>query len=77
MTHQTGRVAWFNNLKGYGFLSYSGAPPVFCHHSAIRRDGYSTLHEGELVEFDVIEGKMGPEAENVVVPKDSSPLTEQ
>jgi CspA family cold shock protein len=62
----TGKVAWFNNAKGFGFLSREGAPDVFVHFSAIQSDGYKSLKEGDRVEFDVIQGAKGPQADRVV-----------
>ena len=61
-----GKVAWFNNAKGYGFLSYPDAKDVFCHFTAIQRDGYKSLKEGEPVAFDIVQGDHGPQAANVV-----------
>ena len=63
----TGTVKWFNDSKGYGFLTRDdGEKDVFCHHSAIQGEGFKTLVEGALVEFDVRQGNKGPAAENVV-----------
>jgi CspA family cold shock protein len=64
MAH-VGKVAWFNNAKGYGFLTSDSGVDVFCHYSAIQLDGYKTLNEGDRVEFDVIKGDKGPQADNV------------
>jgi len=61
-----GRVKWFNNSKGYGFIAREDGPDVFVHYSAIRGEGYKSLHEGEEVEFEITEGPKGPQAENVV-----------
>jgi len=62
-----GKVKWFNNQKGYGFIEQSdGRPDVFVHYSAIQEEGYKSLKEGQLVEFDLIEGPKGPQAENVI-----------
>ena len=61
-----GTVKWFNNQKGYGFIASETGTDVFVHHSAIQGDGYKTLNEGETVEFELGEGKKGPQAENVV-----------
>ena len=60
-----GKVAWFNNAKGYGFLTHPAAKDVFCHYTAIQKDGYKSLKEGEAVEFDVVQGDHGPQAANV------------
>ena len=61
----TGKVAWFNNAKGYGFLSHDNGPDVFCHFTAIQEEGYKSLKEGEPVEFDVVEGEKGQQADQV------------
>ncbi len=60
-----GKVAWFNNAKGFGFLSRDEGPDVFCHYTAIKEDGYKSLKEGEPVEFDVIDGEKGRQADQV------------
>ena len=63
----TGTVKWFNDSKGYGFVTRDdGEKDVFVHHSAIQGEGFKTLTEGEKVEFDVVQGQKGPAAENVV-----------
>jgi CspA family cold shock protein len=60
-----GKVKWFNNAKGYGFLGRDDGPDVFVHYSAILGDGYRTLAEGDSVEFETVQGTKGPQAENV------------
>ena len=65
MAQHAGTVKWFNNAKGYGFLGHDGGPDVFFHYSSIQIDGYKTLKEGEQVEFDVIQGEKGPQADQV------------
>jgi CspA family cold shock protein len=63
----TGKVKWFNNEKGYGFIAPDdGGKDVFVHHSAIQGDGYKTLNEAQAVEYEVKEGPKGLEAANVV-----------
>lgn len=63
----TGKVAWFNNAKGYGFLSCVGIEDVFCHYSAIQGSGFKTLREHDRVTFEVVLGETGrPQAANVV-----------
>ena len=63
----TGTVKWFNDAKGYGFITPAdGGKDVFVHHSAISGDGYKSLAEGAKVEFEGAEGAKGPEARNVV-----------
>lgn len=60
-----GTVKWFNNQKGYGFLSDEQGNDVFVHYSGLAMDGYKTLEEGAEVEFDVVDGAKGPQATNV------------
>ncbi len=66
MAQYQGTVRWFNNAKGYGFLGRDGGPDVFCHYSSIQSEGYKSLKEGEPVEFDVIQGDKGPQADAVL-----------
>lgn len=66
MARYEGTVRWFNNAKGYGFLGRDDGPDVFVHFSAIQTDGYKSLKEGETVEYDVIQGEKGPQADQVV-----------
>ncbi|HJU75253.1 MAG TPA: cold shock domain-containing protein [Gemmatimonadaceae bacterium] len=62
----TGTVKWFNDAKGFGFITPdNGQKDCFVHHSAIQAQGFRSLAEGERVEFDVVDGKKGPAAENV------------
>jgi cold shock protein len=65
MAQFKGIVRWFNNAKGYGFLGHDGGPDVFVHYTSIQCDGYKTLKEGQPVEFDVIQGEKGPQADQV------------
>lgn len=60
-----GTVKWFNAEKGYGFISVDGGKDVFVHYTAISMNGYRTLQEGQRVQFDVVEGRKGPQAANV------------
>jgi CspA family cold shock protein len=63
----TGKVKWFNESKGFGFIEPDGGGrDVFVHYSAIQGEGYKTLSEGQAVEFDVIQGDKGPQASNVL-----------
>ncbi|MFA5602380.1 MAG: cold shock domain-containing protein [Bacilli bacterium] len=61
-----GKVKWFNNDKGYGFVDYKENEDIFVHYSAIKQDGFKTLSEGQLVEFELIETDKGLQAVNVV-----------
>ncbi len=62
-----GTVKWFNNSKGYGFITpEDGSKDVFVHHNAIQGEGYKSLDEGQSVEFEIQQGQKGPEAVNVV-----------
>ena len=61
-----GKVKWFNNEKGYGFIDHSSGEDIFVHYSAIKQEGYKTLSEGQLVNFDLIETPKGLQAINVV-----------
>ncbi len=63
----TGKVKWFNEAKGYGFIEPDGGGrDVFVHYSAIQGEGYKTLSEGQMVEFEVTQGEKGPQAANVM-----------
>jgi cold shock protein len=63
----TGIVKWFNDSKGFGFITpEDGSKDCFVHHSAIQSSGFRTLAEGARVEFDIVQGEKGPAAENVV-----------
>ncbi|WP_348262639.1 cold shock domain-containing protein [Telmatobacter sp. DSM 110680] len=67
MAHYKGRVKWFSNAKGYGFIGREDGPDVFVHFSAIQSDGYKKLKEGDEVEFDIVEGPKGrPQADAVI-----------
>lgn len=61
-----GTVRWFNNQKGYGFISDENGQDIFVHYSGLAMEGYRTLDEGQSVEFDVVDGAKGPQATNVV-----------
>ena len=66
MAQYSGEVKWFNNAKGYGFLGRASGADVFCHYTSIQDEGYKSLKEGDQVEFNVIEGEKGPQADSVV-----------
>lgn len=65
-----GKVKWFNGDKGYGFITQDNGPDLFVHYSAIQSRGFRTLNEGDLVEFEITDGKKGKQASEVVVIKD-------
>lgn len=65
MAQHAGTVKWFNNAKGYGFLGRDNGKDVFIHFSSIQADGYKSLKEGDPVEFDIIQGEKGPQADGV------------
>jgi CspA family cold shock protein len=64
----TGKVKWFNNAKGYGFIERDSGSDVFVHFSAIQGNGFRTLEEGQAVEFEIVDGPKGPQAGNVTKP---------
>jgi CspA family cold shock protein len=61
----TGNVKWFDNKKGYGFIEQEEGDDVFVHYSAVEEEGFKSLEEGQEVEFEIVEGERGPQAENV------------
>lgn len=66
-TPSSGKVKWFNESKGFGFIEQDNGPDVFVHFSAITGNGFRTLAEGQRVQFSVTQGQKGPQAENVQV----------
>ena len=62
-----GTVKWFNNEKGFGFITVEGGKDVFAHFSAIQTDGFKSLEEGQKVSFNIVNGPKGPQAENITV----------
>jgi CspA family cold shock protein len=60
-----GTVKWFNNAKGFGFIGQDNGPDVFVHYSAVKSEGYKSLQEGDQVEFEVVQGQKGPQADGV------------
>ncbi|MBI3940189.1 MAG: cold shock domain-containing protein [Acidobacteria bacterium] len=65
MSRESGKVKWFNNTKGYGFIEREQGGDIFVHHTAIQATGFRSLEEGEAVQFDVVEGPKGLQAANV------------
>ena len=63
----TGRVKWFNNAKGYGFIEQEDGEDVFVHFSAVQNEGFKSLNENDVVEFEVVQGQKGLQAQNVTV----------
>ena len=63
----TGKVKWFSNQKGYGFITQDGGKDVFCHFSGIVSEGYKSLNEGDSVEFEITQGTKGEQAVNVSI----------
>jgi len=63
---ETGKVKWFNDSKGFGFITRENGPDVFVHHTAIQGEGFHSLSEEQAVEFEVTQGPKGPQAQNVV-----------
>ena len=63
---QNGKVKWFNNEKGFGFIEVEGGDDIFVHFTAISGDGFKSLEEGQEVSFEIVEGNRGPQASNVV-----------
>ena len=61
-----GTVKWFNNAKGFGFIGRDDGADVFVHYSALIAEGYKSLQEGDVVEFEIVDGQKGPQAANVV-----------
>ena len=62
---QEGKVKWFNDAKGYGFIETAEGKDIFVHYTAIQKDGFKTLAEGQAVQFDIVDGAKGPQAANV------------
>ena len=67
MSVRTGKVKWFNEAKGFGFIQQDVGPDVFVHFRAINSTGFKTLAEGQRVQFTVTQGQKGPQAENVTI----------
>ena len=61
----SGKVKWFDNKKGFGFIAQDGSPDIFVHHTCIMGDGFKTLKEGEVVDFELMQSDKGPKALNV------------
>ncbi len=63
-----GKVKWFNDAKGYGFIETTEGKDIFVHYSAISKEGFKTLAEGQEVTFEIVQGQKGPQAANVAAP---------
>jgi cold shock protein len=70
-----GKIKWFSNVKGYGFVEQEGGQDVFVHYSMIQGEGYKSLAEGDMVSFEIVQGEKGPQASNVV--KEESAAADQ
>ena len=66
MARIRGKVKWFNNAKGFGFIGRDEGPDVFVHYSSIQTEGYKSLQENDEVEFEIVQGQKGPQADNVI-----------
>jgi CspA family cold shock protein len=66
VTRIKGTVKWFNNAKGFGFIGQESGPDVFVHYSAVKSEGYKSLQEGDQVEFEIVHGQKGPQADSVI-----------
>ena len=75
MSRINGVVKWFNDAKGYGFLSREGGPDVFVHYSSIQSQGFKSLQEGDQVEFEIVQGQKGPQADAVTRLRDAAATT--
>ena len=73
MSRIKGKVKWFNNAKGFGFIGRDDGPDVFVHYSAIQSEGYKTLIEGDQVEFEITQGQKGEQAANVAKTSQNKP----
>ncbi|HEX4156062.1 MAG TPA: cold shock domain-containing protein [Acidobacteriaceae bacterium] len=69
MGQYKGVMKWFNNARGFGFVGREDGPDIFVHYSAIKMEGYKGLKEGDEIEFDIVQGAKGPQADNVTLVK--------
>jgi CspA family cold shock protein len=73
MARERGIVRWFNSSKGFGFIGVDNQDDIFVHYSGINQSGFKSLNEGDVVEFEVVQGAKGPQAENVEVIEAANP----
>ena len=72
-----GKVKWFGNRKGFGFVTTEDGVDIFCHYTGIAAEGYRTLYQNDEVEFDIVEGKKGKQVSGLIVTKSAGPPIEK